>query len=1781
MAYRAYILNASKEIVAALRKAEWRFTATLNAQDVLSLRTADDEAISYLEAPVSYIRLIDEADPTDIRTYLVRRPERTHQVQQVTQVEADRIWIEMSYNVFDATDGYVSIPANTLVGEILSVTPFDTGPTVNADTRLVNLKGIQSALTAIQSVADQLQVEIEIDESFAPPRIDLKRRGQDIGAHLVYGKHIKGVTRDRSPADVFTRIYPVGSGDPPANAMGPRFEVYGYAAGVITVKADKIIPSDNTFVGYKVKGITGAEAGNAFSITATVRSDSPNATTITVSGSPSFAPGDLFTLVDASGAEFRFIFDADAEATYGVREMPLTVPGVETANLLNGGAFFDDGFTGGLHTGWSKINGAEVCSEETDLEYVQHGEKSQRVQTATEGHGITRTVTLDGSEYYSAAFNLFVSAGSVLVRITGPNGEEFFNGIGTRGTDLWHKIEVQTFQIGTGSATVEIKQAGAAAADFRVDSWSFVGEMSAAPFVRYNHATELWRAGFLHLDKVKSEQVEYTVIDPVDWFAVDALRYQFQRMEEGDTLMLTDPDMDLSTSVRVLTHIKDHNYQTVGLTFATQTYQKAAFRSIDPGSADALRVEMDEKFEVLDGRIGKVERSAKSVTQQIRALAGLPSQQTAFDGEFRSLTHDSFKVEAGKLRVGQGASFAVSEQSITGLSAGTHYVYFDPNDAASGIKTDTDASIAYAENYVFLATVLASSDATERVVIYQGGTEIQGEIHTRGVEVYDDSDVKRLDLGILQDLPGYQNPSDWGQQITDGVLWQNNENADALTGGVLAGVWRMVNVVHDALVASTKTIYGDVVQVSANVGLGLVSRFALATAVAGSVGTVIVDQVKALQYGSGDTYGYYAETLETTGVGNVYGFRADTLTTVSGDVYGIYLGNLTSTSGNVWDLRANGQNYRFPSGAGSAGYVLSTSGAGVLSWIAPSAGTLTGSGTTGYIPKWTGAASLGDSLLLVDGATVRGATDGAVSLGSTIYRIGTVYLDTLGDSGQALAINALGTSFPNGGITVTGSSTITGTLGVTSYMTAWYGVFGTNSVQGALTINAPTSSDTFLYFQENGAGAFAIGHDASESEFLIYNYALGNNALVVDASSNVIVESGNLGIGASSPGNSSVTGLGFSYSPYFHVHDSGATGLTPTFSSSVGVYLRYVDTDGAANTKAADFYYANQVFAFRSLTDAGAVKTDNVLVVNASSGYVGIGTSSISSRVQITGTNTYAGAGLLLGSAGVASGYIWTTDNLYIKPNATSGSASGAIYVQDVSDNSIIALNTNGSSYFNGGIFGVGTATPDASFKLTISGNSGTVVPGIYFDDQAASPTDYTMYINGSKNFVIRDQTAGADRITVATSTGNVGVGIAPTSKLHVYGGDSSNGTIRAQAAIYPMLDFISENADSNNRNWRIAAVYSGYGRMEILHSTTSGGAPTTSLMALNGISGLVGIKRYPTTYALEVAGDGYFTDTACQVWIASSGTDSTADLYMSNDARGYYVRVDGSDNFVIRDGVAAANRLDIDTSGNGKWYQYFGVGVSPSARLHVYGSSAGTASCIRVQNSSGDQWDIGEREFNEQFAIYHVDTSSAPFRINSSDVVLITSANTFSSGSVIQIVNNTSSTASANNVFFGGYSTIDPNNTTHYYQLWASNGTARAFMTSDGGWYNNGTYGTISDERLKTEIEDAREYWYDWKLLKFRKFKMVEDVLRYGSEAPWRFGLIAQNVRNVFPSCVVKMQNGYLSYKQSILDLIQGKVIQEIGIRVESLEGRVLRLEIENADLNKKVSVLESKLAA
>jgi len=178
-------------------------------------------------------------------------------------------------------------------------------------------------------------------------------------------------------------------------------------------------------------------------------------------------------------------------------------------------------------------------------------------------------------------------------------------------------------------------------------------------------------------------------------------------------------------------------------------------------------------------------------------------------------------------------------------------------------------------------------------------------------------------------------------------------------------------------------------------------------------------------------------------------------------------------------------------------------------------------------------------------------------------------------------------------------------------------------------------------------------------------------------------------------------------------------------------------------------------------------------------------------------------------------------------------------------------------------------------------------------------------------------------------------------------------------------------------------------------------------------------------------------------------------------------------------------------------------------------------------------------------------------------------------------------------------YSAAAPDNTTTNFLECTDSSATRLQILGDGDIKNHdGTYGTISDERIKQNIVDANSQWDDIKNVRVRNYKKKDDVRQYGEDnAPVHIGLIAQELQSVSPGLVDENRPSFadvqsnsefgtlyedgddipdgkavgdvkeekekvLGIKYSILYMKAIKALQEAMAKIETLETKVKALE-------------------
>lgn len=187
---------------------------------------------------------------------------------------------------------------------------------------------------------------------------------------------------------------------------------------------------------------------------------------------------------------------------------------------------------------------------------------------------------------------------------------------------------------------------------------------------------------------------------------------------------------------------------------------------------------------------------------------------------------------------------------------------------------------------------------------------------------------------------------------------------------------------------------------------------------------------------------------------------------------------------------------------------------------------------------------------------------------------------------------------------------------------------------------------------------------------------------------------------------------------------------------------------------------------------------------------------------------------------------------------------------------------------------------------------------------------------------------------------------------------------------------------------------------------------------------------------------------------------------------------------------------------------------------------------------------------------------------------------NSTADGSNIEFRSTSATFSSGGQIFFS----VDRNTTNNtFYYLGCYNYGASSYrlrIADSGNVTNvNGTYGTISDAKLKQDITDATPQWDDIKNLRFRKYRLKSEVELDPNAKPF-LGLVAQEAELVCPGLVEEhtdrdredndLGTTTKSIKTSILYMKAVKALQEAMARIEILEA-------QNAAFEARLAALEA----
>ena len=395
-------------------------------------------------------------------------------------------------------------------------------------------------------------------------------------------------------------------------------------------------------------------------------------------------------------------------------------------------------------------------------------------------------------------------------------------------------------------------------------------------------------------------------------------------------------------------------------------------------------------------------------------------------------------------------------------------------------------------------------------------------------------------------------------------------------------------------------------------------------------------------------------------------------------------------------------------------------------------------------------------------------------------------------------------------------------------------------------------------------------------------------------------------------------------------------------------------------------------------------------------------------------------------------------------------------------------------------------------------------------------------------------------------AAGSVGIGTSSPTNILSLGGNSARtfwmerhttantagNTLTIQSG-----GATSGATDKNGGNLLLqSGTATGTGSSAITFSTaTAGGTGTTDRtvtekMRIDG-AGILGLGVTPSawsgTTALELPANGMVSAKG-GIYLLANAYYNGSFRYTTTAAASSYTTGSGGHFWNIAASGTAGNAITftqamtLDSSGN------LGIGTtSPS-------SYAQLASVISTSGSSG--W----------------------FESSASTTTLVVK-DTGSNGANINLRGNGATTPNKTiRAVSGALAVVNSAYTAEIVQI-----------TDGGAAYNTtGTWGTISDLRVKENIVDARGYLDDLCKLRVVKYSLKSE----NALAPTKLGLIAQEVEQVFPALVessVSQFDGLDDLKQiklSVLTPMLLKAIQEQQAIIQSLTARIAALESKGA---------------
>lgn len=627
-------------------------------------------------------------------------------------------------------------------------------------------------------------------------------------------------------------------------------------------------------------------------------------------------------------------------------------------------------------------------------------------------------------------------------------------------------------------------------------------------------------------------------------------------------------------------------------------------------------------------------------------------------------------------------------------------------------------------------------------------------------------------------------------------------------------------------------------------------------------------------------------------------------------------------------IYASGTNNYDNLSVGNNGQVLTLAG-GVPSWATPTNGTVTGTGTTNFLSKWTSATAQGDSLIQDNGTLLGIGATPIVNIGlyfPTTQNQGILVNNTsttatahvaitgntfgVGSTQENIGVKGIATNHTQMNVGVSGEASNPSARNIGGRFSATGGTLN-NSL---LLVDGTEGAGKVLTSDVNGYASWQVaggGGSQTLAQTLVLGNTTGANNISITSGQNITY---NEGLGGTLVSASTTVGAKVWTLP----NNTGTIALTSDIPASI------VTGTGTANYISK--WSATGVQADSSMQDDGTSTSIGGSLIGVIKFRV---ISSASQNFTISALNSSTGgatATAITGEAsGISAGGVNKGGNFTAQNNASqniglSASAFGATGVTNI-----------------GGTFNATGGTNNYALQLT----DGTQGAGKVLTSDASGRSSWQtpstgITGTGTTDYLARWTSSSAIGIGVTRDNGTtVGIGIAPNSgrKVSVAGFTGTNGTgvqsdIRGATSQQIGFNAIAGGATGQNIGIRSELLASGAGGTLIggwfytlgtcaIPTNPIGGAQFTSIGTVSNLLVNTGNASHNLGH--------YVCNTASH----------------ANDNVGMYVNVRnaGAGNaysMLLDDGTQGVGKvLTSDANGYASW-QVAGGGVSPVAETYT-----------------------------------------------------------------------------------------------------------------------------------------------------------------------------------------------------------------------------------------------------